>query len=242
VSTPATPADAQPSLPPDSELVARARNADQRALSDLLTRYQHRLFGVCLRMLGTSQRDRQTAADLTQDALVKIIQGLPQFDSQSQFSTWAIRVTMNVVLSHLRSQAVRKQAHAPGLASPHEDRTKASTSSQIPTQSRTFAASEPVSVGSPGAGSLAPEQSGPSSVQHHEELASVAAALAKLPTDHRAILVLRDVRGLEYDQIALVLGVEPGTVKSRLFRARVALRSALDPVGTPTTPPPPPTR
>ncbi len=242
MSTPATPADAQPSLPPDSELVARARNADQRALSDLLTRYQHRLFGVCLRMLGTSQRDRQTAADLTQDALVKIIQGLPQFDSQSQFSTWAIRVTMNVVLSHLRSQAVRKQAHAPGLASPHALRDNATESTHLSTRSSVFDRSEPVSIGSPGAGRRRQEHSGPSSVQHQEELASVADALAKLPTDHRAILILRDVRGLEYDQIALVLGVEPGTVKSRLFRARIALRSALDPATAPPTPPTPPTR
>ncbi len=188
-------------------------------------------------MLGTTPHDRQTAADLTQDALVKIIQGLPQFDAQSQFSTWAIRITMNVVLSHLRSQAVRRgggrvggtgSGVAANSAMRGQNDSETGFSAQIESRSRQFDDNTRSDSRRSDASSPAQEHSGLSSVQHQELRAGIADALAKLPVDHRSILILRDVRGLEYDQIALVLNLEPGTVKSRLFRARLALRTALE--------------
>ena len=226
-SHPSHPASAPGAPSPDGHLIARAREGDHLAVTQLLTSHQHRLYAVCLRMLGTSPHDRQTAADLTQDALVKVIQGLPQFDAQSQFSTWAIRITMNVVLSHLRSQAVRKAAAAssrPATSRPEND----DDSPHIAARSPQLNAIRHAAPNPPATSSPSSEQTGLSSVQHQELRDSLTDALAKLPVDHRAILILRDVRALEYDQIALVLGIEPGTVKSRLFRARLALRTALE--------------
>lgn len=179
------------------------------AWSRLLARYQDRLFGMCLRMLGTSIRARQTAADLTQDAMVKIIQGLGSFDGTAKFSTWAFRVTMNVCLSHLRSQKLRQHASLDGESSGLESADGAFGSREGKTP-----ATRELSVDS--------------GVTQNEQQARVASALTRIDADQRSILVLRDVRGLEYDQIAEVLGIAVGTVKSRLFRARVALREALE--------------
>src|SRR4029077_1267195 len=93
----------------DRALVERIRGAgigDRAAWGELLARYQDRLYAVCLRMVG----DRDAAADLTQDAFVKVIQGLDSWDGRSKLSTWMIRVTMNVCLSHLRSEKLGRDA------------------------------------------------------------------------------------------------------------------------------------
>lgn len=178
--------------------------------SELLTPYQDRLYAVCLRMLGSSgPRARQTAADLTQDAMVRIIQGLPAFDGSSKLSTWMIRVTMNVCLSHLR--ALKHRRH-PSLDAPAGHPPRSGGDRAIPSIGETLAGREP------------PVGSG---VELQQTRRLVADALGDLDAEQRAILVLRDVRGLDYDQIALVLGIPNGTVKSRLFRARAALREAL---------------
>ncbi|HZW05490.1 MAG TPA: sigma-70 family RNA polymerase sigma factor, partial [Phycisphaerales bacterium] len=94
----------------DLRLVAAIRAGEPHAWHELLSKYQDRLYGVCLRIIGDSPRARQTAADLTQDALVKIIQGLSTYDGSAKLSTWMIRVTMNVCLSHLRAQKLRRHS------------------------------------------------------------------------------------------------------------------------------------
>lgn len=178
--------------------------ADSPPWSALLTRYQDRLFGVCLRMIGTGPAARQTASDLCQDAMVKLIHGLDSYDGSAKFSTWAIRVTMNVCLSHLRSQKLRKHASLDGPA---------------------------IAGSSENVRSFDPPSREPNSdlrVQQNEVGHQMASALGRLEPDQRSILVLRDVRGLDYAQIAQVLGVAEGTVKSRLFRARLALRQILE--------------
>lgn len=209
----------------DSELVARLREASKRpgglaepdaraALTSLITRYQDRLYAICLRMVGGTGGvggGHETAADLTQDALLKIIQGLPSFDSRSLFSTWAIRVTMNTCLSHLRSARVRQHARldAPAMGTDQNltiGDVRTTSGDQI-RQSR--------------------ELSGPESVELQQRQRQVSAALTSLEPDQRAVLVLRDVQGMEYEQIAEALDVPVGTVKSRLFRARLALRDYL---------------
>lgn len=168
------------------------------AWSELLGRYQDRLFGVCFRMVG----DREKAADLTQDAMVKIIEGLSSYDGRAKLSTWMIRVTMNVCLSRMRSDKLRRHASLEGMAEGRrEDRY-------------------------PDLG--ARELSGPMGVERDEARRIVAEALLRIAPDQRAILVLRDSRGLDYDQIAEVLEVPVGTVKSRLFRARAALREVIE--------------
>lgn len=225
----------------DLALVLRIRSAgpDARIAWDLLIdRYQDRIYAVCLRMVGNPEH----AADLTQDCLVKIIQGLAGYDGRSKLSTWMIRVSMNTCLSWLRGQKLRRHAsldaamhdrheqganHAPPEAAA-ETTTPASTSENV-----TPGRSEAKARSNRGYGrrewqeqtrELEPAEG----VQQDERRHLVAAALAALPTEQRAILVLRDVQGLDYEQIAEVLVLNVGTVKSRLFRARVALREAVE--------------
>src|SRR4051812_7528632 len=175
----------------DRNIVARIRAAgigSRAAWGELLTRYQDRLFTVALRMVG----NREVAADLTQDAFVKILQGLDTWDGRSKLSTWMIRVTMNVVLSHLRAAKVRKHA---------------SLDAEIaPSLVRGVSGRQSLAGREPDAGQ---------GVELTDQRRRVLAALADLEPDQRAIIVLRDVQGLDYDQIAAALGVATGTVKSR---------------------------
>ncbi|MBX3404864.1 MAG: RNA polymerase sigma factor [Phycisphaeraceae bacterium] len=187
----------------EAALIARIRDrglADRDAWNELLLAHQDRLFAVCQRMVGPA-----AAADLTQDAMVKILQGLDGYDGRSQVGTWMVRVAMNACLSWLRSQKLRRHK---GLGGSEESVRGLGT------------------LG--GARGQGGELSPLGRVQGDERNAALAAALADLPDDQRAIVVLRDVQGLDYEQIAECLEVAVGTVKSRLFRARMALRELVE--------------
>jgi len=188
----------------EMHLVEAIRAGDQTAWAELLGGYQHRIYSICLRMIG----DREIAADLTQDAMVKIIQGMDRFDARSKLSTWIYRVTMNVCLTHLRARKHRTMGSldAAGLDDSGSARSAGLRQSREPTAER--------------------------SVQESGRQHDLGEALLTLSEEHRAILILRDARQLEYDIIAEVLGIAVGTVKSRLFRARTALRRALEAAGT----------
>ncbi len=184
----------------EAALLQRIREhgvSDRAAWGELLSHHQDRLYAVCLRMAG-----REAAADLTQDAMVKVLQHLDTYDGRSQLSTWMIRIAMNVCLSWLRGQKLRRHKH--------------------------FDASQTESVRGIGTAGEGRELSGSSGVKEDERQRAVSLALQELPEDQRAILVLRDVQGLEYDQVAIVLEIPSGTVKSRLFRARLALRERVE--------------
>lgn len=189
----------------DLALVKAARAGDRDAINALLARYQARIYGLCFRMVN--RRDK--AEDLAQDALVKLIQNLDRFDGRAQFGTWAYRITMNVCISHLRAERLRRHpsldAPRKGLAGrPDENRIAGAIEQRR----------EPAAI---------------LGVQGAEDRQRLLQALDRLDDEQRAILLLRDSRGLDYDQIAEVLGVPTGTVKSRLFRARQALRDAMEP-------------
>lgn len=204
-STP-RPDDARSRLTPlrELQLVQAHQSGDPDAVRELVEAYQHRVFSVCYRMLN----DREAAADLTQDTLVKVIEGLDGYQTRAKLSTWIIRIAMNCCLSHMRRQKVRR--HLP------LDATR-------PGERSTLAANLPDSS----------EHSSSRHVEQAELHNQLLAAMASLDPDMRAILMLRDLQGLEYGQIAEVLDVPVGTIKSRLFRARAALRGALEQIQGP---------
>jgi RNA polymerase sigma-70 factor, ECF subfamily len=208
----------------DAELVRRIRGAtggggggglaDRQAWGELVRRHQDRVFAVCFRMLN----DREAAADLTQDTFVKVIQGLESFDERARLSTWLTRIAMNACLSHLRAQKLRRHASLDAVLPPSLTRGAGVRSAD--------GSGSGVGMGAGLASGR--EQSPAQGVESGDRRRLVAAALATLEPDQRAILVLRDVQGLEYDQIAAALEIAGGTVKSRLFRARAALREAME--------------
>lgn len=181
------------------QLLEAYRRGDPEAIGELLNVYQHRIYSVCYRMV----RHEHDARDLAQEAMVKILQGLDSYDGRSKLSTWIIRVTMNCCLSHLRRERVRRASSLDGLWD--EDGT-------------------PRLQSLPARGEL----SGAARVQQAELRVILERSLQRLDSQMRAVIVLRDIQDLDYQQIATVLGVPVGTVKSRLFRARAALRAAAE--------------
>lgn len=199
----------------DARLVERIRAGDPEAWRELLSRYQQRLFGLCCRVL----HDRQAAEDVCQDAMVKIVQGLAGYDGRAALMTWMTRITINCCLSRMRSEKLRRHASLDraGLSDLGDGGEGSSWGAQM-AQTR--------------------EPSAASRVESSEAQRLISQALSLLDPEQRAILLLRDQRGLDYDQIGEVLGIAVGTVKSRLFRARAALREAVERLESPPKNPP----
>lgn len=188
----------------DARLSAAARRGDCRALASLIERHQARVYRMCLRVTG----NEDAAAEATQDALLRAVRAISTFDDRAQFTTWITRIAINACLSRARSEKLRRHG-----------------SLDAPTTGFSADSGPPSSLGNflP-----AGEQTPALRVQQGEERARVLEVLAVLDVEARTILLLRDGHDLEYDQIAEMLGIAIGTVKSRLFRARVALREAME--------------
>ena len=194
--------------PTEAQLVTAVRRGDHAALGRLLELHQHRLYNVCLRMVG----HRDDAAELTQDAMLKIIEHIGDFKGHSALGTWMIRIAMNLSLSHLRKRKLRRTTSLDADNGRYVPAGDGGTQA-APLRDRL-------------AGSREPDPS--QHVQQREMVARLHQALGRLDDDFRAVLVLRDIDQMDYRQIAEVLGVAVGTVKSRLFRARLALRQQMN--------------
>ncbi len=181
------------------QLVEAYRRGEPEAMDELLGMYQRRIYSVCYRML----RHEQDAHDLAQEAMVKILQGLESYDGRSKLSTWIIRVAMNCCLSHLRRERVRRTTSLDGVW----DEDGSPRLQNLPVRG---------------------ELSGAGRVEQAELRAILERSLHSLDPQMRAVIVLRDIQDLDYQQIGTVLGVPVGTVKSRLFRARAALRAVAE--------------
>lgn len=198
--------DPDPDQFEDLRLIAAARNGDPTAAGSLLTRHQSKIFGLCYHIL----KHRENAAESCQDAMVKVIQGLEGYDARAKFTTWLTRIVINVCLSRLRSDKIRRMASLDATfgGSGAGDGAEEATLSRRIGQTR-----EP----------LAAER-----VQDSEALSVLEVCLGALDPEQRTIMMLRDHRGLDYEEIGDVLGIAVGTVKSRLFRARAALRAEIE--------------
>ncbi|MBS0197910.1 MAG: RNA polymerase sigma factor [Planctomycetes bacterium] len=190
----------------DVSIIESIRRGESSAWSAFIARHQDRIFSICVRMM----HDRETATDLAQDVFVKLIQGINTFDGRAKLTTWITRVAMNVCLSKLRSEKLRRHASLEALS---ERRS-----------------GDDGGDGSGGGIELEQEREPEQglSVEAHEDRERVLAALRDLDPEQRAILILCDCQGHSYEQIAEVFGVAVGTVKSRLFRARAALRDLVE--------------
>jgi RNA polymerase sigma-70 factor, ECF subfamily len=190
---------------PEQALLAKAKKGDPQAMGELLLAYQDRLYNVCLRMLSHPD----DAAEVCQDVLLKIIQGIGKFRGESGLATWMTRIAMNQSISHLRRRRLRRTVSLdqPGRSDNGPDDQASALRHQIQ------------DTREPG-----PDQC----VQDTEMLSRLKQAIGHLDDDFRAVLVLRDIQQMDYAQIGKTLDVPVGTVKSRLFRARLALRQEMD--------------
>lgn len=189
----------------EQQLVRSVLRGDQHALGKLLEQMQPRLFNVALRMVS----NRDDAAEVTQDAMLKVIEHVQDFREQSSISTWMIRITMNLAISHLRKRKVRKAGSLdqPFMNNGHGGHGGDDQSSSLRNHIEDKREPEPSQ-----------------SVQQKEMLVHLQTALGRLGEDFRSVIILRDIEEMDYQQMADVLAVPVGTIKSRLFRARLSLR------------------
>lgn len=187
----------------DDKLAQQAARGNHKALTQLLALLQDRVYGVCYRM--THHPD--DALDCAQQTMLKVIQNISQFQGQSAISTWVYRIAVNVTISHIRKMKVRQTVSL--------DQSVGNASSNA----------RPATLGASLKDNreLSPDEH----VQKKETMRLLRQAIAMLEPDHRAVLVLRDTQQLDYQQIGEILDLPVGTVKSRLFRARLALRQTM---------------
>ncbi|MCA9277679.1 MAG: sigma-70 family RNA polymerase sigma factor [Phycisphaeraceae bacterium] len=211
----------------DLRLIAQIRAGRTEQWAILFTKHQQRLFAICYRMV----RDREMAEDLVQDAVVKIIKGLDSYDNRARLSTWMTRVAINVVLTRLRSEKYRRHASLDSMMTAGEQNGGDGRFDIAVSAARAGAGRSGVRRPD-GTDAPQPEPEPSSAVESSELIVRMTDALAMVSDEQRAILLLRDAHDLEYEHIAEVLGVPVGTVKSRLFRARQALRKAMETLGS----------
>lgn len=181
----------------EEQLVRRAQQGDNGAFEELLLLHQKKIYNLCLRM-SANQDD---ALDLSQEAFIKAWRSIGQYQFEASFSTWLFRLTSNVCIDFLRRKKRRQET---SLTESYDDSDEGAELS--------LSDSQPL-----------PEQQAITNETKRE----LAQAMAQLAPDHREILQLRVIEDLPYEQIADILGVRVGTVKSRLARARLSLRKIL---------------
>jgi len=197
-----------PVVPPDNAaqrtVVDGALAEDARDPACLVARYGDLVYNLAVRLTG----DREEARDLSQDAMIRILKGVGSFRGDASMKTWIIRVVINCHRNRMRWWRRRRPAATLSLDAPVDPSGRDAGTTLGATVADT----------SPGPDRRA------DAVRAGQRLQR---ALMELPRDQRAAIVLREIEGLSYQEIALALGVREGTVKSRIARAREALRAAL---------------
>ena len=185
--------------PDDRDLLAQCRQGDMTAFSLLVEKYQDRLFNTTYRLCG----NYQDACELTQETFLRALRGIAGFRGEAKFYTWLFRIALNLTRSH-RRRAGRRRWHS--LDQPDGTLELASQASRL-------------------GGNDCPDPA--ERAEQAERNSKVAAALDQLAQQYKTVIVLRDVEGLDYQQIARIVGVPVGTVKSRVHRGRLTLRKYL---------------
>jgi RNA polymerase sigma-70 factor (ECF subfamily) len=185
--------------PTDLELVEGARGGDPEAFRELVVRYQRRVYAVALGIV----KDRDLAWDVSQEAFVRVHRHLSEFREESSFATWIHRITARVAIDVLRKER-------PSRRSDVADVPEAVLREAAPGVLATALGTDPQET-----------------VLRGELSGRLNEALGALPDVHRTILVLRELDGLSYEELAERLGIPRGTVMSRLFHARKKMQALL---------------
>jgi RNA polymerase sigma-70 factor (ECF subfamily) len=205
------PTTAHAGVGDDSELLARLRAGDDRACEELVRQHGGRMLSVARRLLWSEEE----CADAVQDAFLSAFRSLDRFAGQSSVGTWLHRIVVNACLMKLRARSRHRNVSIDDL---------------LPAFDETGHHARPVR---PWA------EQAPTLLARAETRAQVRACIDQLPDCHRTVLLLRDIEELDTDETARLLGITPGAVKTRLHRARQALRTLLEPLfaddeGTPS--------
>ncbi|MHC4287233.1 MAG: RNA polymerase sigma factor [Planctomycetota bacterium] len=190
----------------DATLIRQCQNGNLEAMSCLIVKYQDRIYNAILKIC----RNHDDAAELTQDTFVKVLENINSFRGKSSFYTWLFRVAVNHTLNYCK----RRFKLSPVSLDAENDQIEENK-------------------GKLAAVLAAPDGLDPAVVAQQKELSQIVVNLiGQLAQEYRVVLVLRDIEQMTYAEIAEVLRIETGTVKSRLSRARAKLRQLLEAVLT----------
>jgi len=186
----------------DAYLVERALDGDIAAFERLVSRYQNKIMGYVGRMVNG---DREEAEDVTQETFIKAYRSLDSFRGQASFSTWLYKIATNLCIDRARGKKRRPQ--------------------------QAFSLDEPVDKDEEKGGREIPDSryEPAQDVERDEMRKVVRETVAEMPEKMRQVLILCDLQGKPYEEIAQLLDVPLGTVKSRLFHARADLARRLRP-------------
>jgi RNA polymerase sigma-70 factor (ECF subfamily) len=184
----------------DRAIIEAAQKGDRAAFRRLVERHQRRAFAIALGMV----RDENDARDLVQEAFLRVYRGLDRFQGGSSFFTWFYRIVTNLAIDFMRKPGRKETEHDDARAV-----IDAADEADFPFVSRIDGA-EPLDV------------------VHRQELAKrLRAALDALPPYHRGVVLMREIEGMSYEEMAEAMNVSKGTIMSRLFHARQKLQRAL---------------
>jgi RNA polymerase sigma-70 factor (ECF subfamily) len=182
----------------DHELVAAARRGDRDAFRTLFERYHRRAYALAFGVL----RHQDDALDVVQDAFIKAHKYLDKFEGTSSFYTWLYRIVMNLAIDHIRKHRRVKPVE---LDEAHLDE-RAGDDALLPA----------LLGGNPGR-----------ALMDKEIRARIDQALGELSDNHRAVLIMRELEGMSYEEMAQAMGCSKGTIMSRLFHARKNMQKQL---------------
>ena len=181
----------------ERDLIRRAKQGDMLAFEELILNHEKIVYNVALRMMNHSE----DARDISQEVFLKAYRNLANFDERSAFSTWLYRITHNTCIDEMRKRK-GKQNYSLEEELENED---GSMQRQIADEGDT------------------PEES----LLREEQKSEILQALDTLSEEHKAAIILRDVKGLSYEEISEILELSLGTVKSRISRARNQLKTEI---------------
>jgi RNA polymerase sigma-70 factor, ECF subfamily len=184
----------------DQDLVARARKGSEKAYRELLGRYQRPVFSIIYRMV----RDRERAEDLAQETFVRVFNNIDRYDPRYKFSSWIFKIATNLTIDSIR----RKEVDTVSI----DGSRNAVTPDQI--QATSIA--------------LASEDENPEELLEARQLGeAIERGIDQLRPEYRTAILLRHVEGRPYEEIAEIMSVPLGTVKTYIHRARHELRDTL---------------
>jgi len=182
----------------DRELIVLAQKGDKAAFRRLVERHQRRAFAIAMGLV----RDENDARELVQEAFLRVHRGLNAFQGGSSFFTWLYRIVTNLAIDLMRKPGRRDLELV-------EDQVTDDETTDFPLVSRIDGA-DPLDV-----------------IRRREIAARIQTALDALPPYHRGVILMREVEGMSYEEMAQAMGVSKGTIMSRLFHARQKLQRAL---------------